>query len=492
MANVRSSRCLLVAASFWIALVGACVPAWTQPKADVKAKAAPPQAKAAEEVVNEKVHKMLEKELAAVEFDDMKFKDAVALFRELAGVPVYVKWNAVRAAGVAFDTRVNIKLQKITAETVLKLILSDVGAAGAKLDYIVQGGVVVISTAEDLSRVAVTKIYNVADLLLRRGNHPFWSGVVPVTEMYASGTYRGEFGGARDGGGGFFDEEDERDMDRGEETVSRASLVTDLAVVITELVAPTSWRRSGGEVGNIRVVGRQLVIHQSHSGHRAVEALLAQLRKGRADTPMISLHARWLVIDREKSQALAGGPANKRLVTEDAIKASGATVAHEGRLTFYNGQIVHLAAGNAQSLMTVVEPVVAENAAALRPVIKSVLWGALLEATAAVIEGQDRVELKIRNVVSEPTGQRTKAVPFGVVEGVVRETDEEGKVIAARPNKPRVGATELDLADFTLQTFTTNMNVPLGKPILVGGTTVTSKGPAPKVMLLVVQVNKAE
>ena len=45
---------------------------------------------------------------------------------------------------------------------------------------------------------------------------------------------------------------------------------------------------------------------------------------------------------------------------------------------------------------------------------------------------------------------------------------------------------------FTLQTFATNLHVPLGKPVLVGGTSVPAKGDRPQAMYLVVELTAAK
>jgi len=423
-----------------------------------------------------KVQLALAAEMPTVDMDDMKFVDAIAKFRELVAVPIHVNWNALKMSGVAQDSRVNIHLKKVPAVKVLELILSDAATGSTSLDYIVDGGILRISTTEDLNRIVTTRIYYIGDLLQRRGQYPYWAGPEPATSVHPSSrSYRGGFGGAATGGGGgggLFEEE------ATSEEITQAELVENVLGMITETVDPDSWADST-RVG-IRSFGPRLLVTQTLRGHREIEALLGQLRKERFADRMISFYARWVVMDREKAAAMLAGKGGTLEVSEESLKAADAKVAYEARLTCFAGQVVHMAAGNVQTLLTQVEPVVGENTSALRPVMTGTLWGALLEASAAVDTEGTKAEVSLRSIVGEPTDALRKTV-------LISSHQPRGQ------KEPTPGPTvELDMPAFDLQTFSTNIRVPLGKAVLIGGTTMPTKDGSSRVLYLVLDVSLAK
>jgi len=436
-----------------------------------------------EDPANQKVQAVLDSELPSVEMDDVKFSDAIEKFRDLTKVQVHVNWNAVKQMGVQPDSRVSVKLANIRAGKVLDILIADAGG-GDTVAYIVDGGVVRISNREALSRVTVTRIYDVADLLLQRGNHPFWAGVVPATEILPrGGQYTGDFGGVEESTSGqLFDEETSRSGRggmglEGETILTRAELVKEVSTLITELVDPQNWRSAGGTIGSVRTVGSQLVIHNTLPNHKAIETLLAQLRKARNEDKVLTLRARWIVTDLEKTILPADGG---RSVTDQSIKAGGGQVVYEGELTFFNGQIVHVVAGNAQTLVATAEPIVGDSSTGLRPVVRGVVWGGFLEATAAIQEGGQMAELKVRNIVAEPRESQTRKVSAGSAPIIT------GAAVPGPQGQPP--QTEIDLPQFTLQSFSTNLIVPLGKSVMVGSTTMPGKDGRKDRLFLVVEL----
>jgi len=56
-------------------------------------------------------------------------------------------------------------LHDVTLETVLDLLLNNVGGADNRIDYAVADGVIRISTREDLDRKTITRIYDCRELI---------------------------------------------------------------------------------------------------------------------------------------------------------------------------------------------------------------------------------------------------------------------------------------------------------------------------------------
>ena len=474
---------------------GSAAPGKSGPAAVAASPGKPPiMAGVGEDAASQKAQEILATELPTVDLDDVKFSEAIEKFRDMTKLQVHVNWNGVKAAGIAADTRVSVKLKNIVAAKVLEILIADAGGRG-HIGYIVDGGVVRISTMEDLNRVTVKRIYDVSDLLLRRGNHPFWAGVVPATEIYPrGGAYAGDFGGVSRQSEGLFDEQTTRSQGGGGreqgiegEMLTRAGLINELTNLITESVDPTSWRKSGGEIGSLREMGSKLIINQTLPAHKEIETLLAQLRKARDEDKVLTLRARWVQVEPDKS--IVDAKEGQRTVTADSLKAANAVVAHENELTFFSGQIVHVVAGNVQAICPMAEPIVGDSSLGVRPVVTAVLWGAMLEATAVVLDDGQRAELKVRNIVSEPREMARKRVPMGIVlpePHPAATTQPAGRTGRAVPLPgPEI---ELDMPNFTLQTFTTNLTVPLGKSVVVGATTIPRKGGGNDKLYLVVEL----
>ena len=55
--------------------------------------------------------------------------------------------------------------------------------------------------------------------------------------------------------------------------------VNDLIDTIKSVVAPDTWKDSGGTVGSIRELNGQLIINQTMENQRAIVELLSQLRR---------------------------------------------------------------------------------------------------------------------------------------------------------------------------------------------------------------------
>ena len=138
-----------------------------------------------------------------------------------------------------------------------------------------------------------------------------------------------------------------------------------------------------------------------------------------------------------------------------------------------------MVAGNAQTLVTMVDPIVGDSSTALRPIMRGVVWGGFIEATAAVQEGGQSVELKVRNIVAEPREAQTRKVPAG-----------SSATVMGNPATPQTppASVEMDLPQFTLQSFSTNLIVPLGKSVVVGATTIPRKDGRKDRLFLVVEL----
>lgn len=261
-----------------------------------------------------------------LDFSDSRLKDVIAYLQVVTNLNIQVKWNALQVAGVDKSTAVNVRGRDLTVAKALDMILDDLGGGGTPLGFIVDKGVITISTKEDLSRKTYLLIYDVRDLLfeagvprgmLTRALERRWdffgdewtedeppATAVRLGELMAvrlptrqevriaeSPTGRSTPPPSRPGrpgrpaprGAMFDDEGPARGADRGEDRLeeelrARPERVNDLIQLARETIDPTSWRSAGGEVGSIREFGGLLIVQQTWDSHLAIRRLLERLR----------------------------------------------------------------------------------------------------------------------------------------------------------------------------------------------------------------------
>ena len=170
------------------------------------------------------------------EFSDDSLGDVIAFLRDYSGVNIVVNWRAMEISGIEKGTTVTLTLRDVSCKKALEEILATVGAE-VELGYFVDEGVVRISTKEDLGTNTRAVVYDVEDLVA----------------------------------------DEDPDV--------RADKVEALMEIFSSTIGPESWIHSGGTTGAISQFDAMLVITQTLENHGAVQELLEQLRRAKADRP---------------------------------------------------------------------------------------------------------------------------------------------------------------------------------------------------------------
>jgi hypothetical protein len=172
--------------------------------------------------------------------DALGLEKCLKVLGEQAHVNMFVNWQALATVNVERNTPVTLNVVEVNAEKALKVILAQAGGANATLGYTADEGVLTVSTKEDLSsaKYQVVKVFDVRDLLATD------SGAFPP--FMAMQLYSARAGGLMD--------------------------------TIKSVVAPDTWRESGGTIGSIRELNGQLIISQTADNQKAIAELLAKLR----------------------------------------------------------------------------------------------------------------------------------------------------------------------------------------------------------------------
>lgn len=183
---------------------------------------------------------------------------------EFSNVTFIVRWRTLEDAGLLRDTPISMQVRNVRLSQVLWLVFSQAGGADIELAYRAQGDLIVISTQDDLGREMVTKVYDVADLLV--------SPVNTARPDFQSSSNQG-IGQQGQGGGGqsiFGDSEQNENED--EDRESREATMERLIEIIKSTVEPDSWDDAGGEgtitsFKNLLIVRNSLLAHQQLGGY---------------------------------------------------------------------------------------------------------------------------------------------------------------------------------------------------------------------------------
>ena len=274
----------------------------------------------------------------------------------------------------------------------------------------------------------------------------------------------------------------------------------DLINVIQSVVAQTSWDDVGGP-GTCEPFGKLLVVSQTFYVHTQIEALLQMIRAEKRAVPTVVIDARWLLLDSDLldrlllPDAARGGPHARIAVDPETLdRLTREVPGCRGLIACSSGQKVHLAAGDRRTVVTSAIPVVGSGVG-YQPVIAIPNVGVVLVIRPSILPGKETALLDVQSIVTrwrkpDPPVQIGSQFPPSQVEEGTGETFEQpggtASISVDRTNLP------------TLQLAAT-MRVPLGKPVLLGGLTLSpteeaAVEDAPKErrqLYLVVQTNVA-
>jgi len=241
-----------------------------------------------ESEVNRAVMQRLQMKINEAKFEQIEFQTVIAWLRQVSGLNIHVNWGALEIAGIQPTVPVkNVHLTNVTVEKALRTVLEDVGGA-TPLSYVVDEGVVTVSTKEDLSgpRYRRTLVYDIRDLIV---TVPSFNA--PRIELNQAGTS----GNNNNTGGGSIFGNNDTNNNQDATYMSRTEIVNAIIALIQATIDPTSWRGdAGGDIGSVQEMNGQLVVTQTAENHRALLNLLTQLREAKA--LQIAIEARFLSV----------------------------------------------------------------------------------------------------------------------------------------------------------------------------------------------------
>ncbi len=195
-------------------------------------------------------------------FEEAHLEEVVEFFRTITGANFHVNWQSLEAVGVTRDTPVSMNLSDVSVGRALDVLCQDLSGPVGIMDrvhWVVEGGVIKIATGEALNRRTITRVFDVADLLMVAPDYEAPAVTLGTTER----TDRTE-----DQIGLF--ERRQPDTNGRNGLAGEAELMQqrreDLVSMIRESIGEDMWQPIGK--GSIRLIGNQLVITQTPLGFR--------------------------------------------------------------------------------------------------------------------------------------------------------------------------------------------------------------------------------
>jgi hypothetical protein len=112
--------------------------------------------------------RLLNQRISEVRYEQTELESAINQLKELSGVEIQPRWNKLEGADVRRDTPITMHAKDLAFKQVMWMLMrAAAGTSDLALAYYMSGNVLILSTEEDLSREVITRVYDVADLLLR-------------------------------------------------------------------------------------------------------------------------------------------------------------------------------------------------------------------------------------------------------------------------------------------------------------------------------------
>jgi hypothetical protein len=214
----------------------------------------------------------LNERIDEVTFEDAPLDQVMDWMGTLTPMQINVRWQVLEDAGIERDKPITMNFRGLRLSQVLWLVMKEAGGSDLPLAYRASGRVLTISTAEDLGKEMVIRVYDVSDLLVRAQR--FTSA--PQLDLAQAGQQGGQgggggrsiFGGA--GGGGSTRDDDEQRGGGGRN--SENDDINELIQLIVQTVEPDTWTDNGGlgtiqAFRNLLVVRNNILVHQALGGY---------------------------------------------------------------------------------------------------------------------------------------------------------------------------------------------------------------------------------
>jgi len=205
-----------------------------------------------------------------LDMDEIPLSEVIEFFRNVSGVNIHVNWKALNLVGVDQTSPITLKAEGISIGRALDLVADQLNGGREKMSrvyWIIDDGMVKISTGAALNEEMRTKTYDVADLLF----------VVPSFKAPRADLTRGspspsdrnrQTRNIWEPAQGAQDQEKEPSADE-----KRKQAADNLIEIIKGIIGQDMWQEGGGK-GSIRIMNNKLIVTQSLLGFKLIEESL--------------------------------------------------------------------------------------------------------------------------------------------------------------------------------------------------------------------------
>lgn len=244
---------------------------------------------------DETVGRQLEQTLPEINFNAVTFDEVIKFFQDVTGSNIDPNWPILEAAGIDKSVPITLRLRNVKFGVVLQSVLDQASPTRGAVGYYVSDGIIHITTSEAIGQTAYTRVYDIRDLIIEV---PDFNNA-PTFNLQSQGTGQtsGQGGGGGGGGGqSLFGGGGNSGSGGLQVQRTRIQLIDEIKKLITDTVAPDSWRDAGGTIGSLQELSGQLIVTQISDNHKKLQGVLEQLRETRA--MQITVEARFLTVQR--------------------------------------------------------------------------------------------------------------------------------------------------------------------------------------------------
>lgn len=201
-----------------------------------------------------------------VQFRDTPLEQVMEWLADLMQLNVSVRWNLLHDVGIQRDTPVSIQARNLRLTQVLWLVMNEAGGSETRLAYRASGHLLVLSTAQDLDREMITRVYDVADLLISLPSAPRQSDFDVTQNLGQSGSGGGSSSSI------FVGKSSGSSSDDPNARAGESGQVQQLIELIQQTIEPESWHSVGGTgtivaFHNLLIVRNTIAVHQRLGGY---------------------------------------------------------------------------------------------------------------------------------------------------------------------------------------------------------------------------------
>ncbi|MCK4343136.1 MAG: hypothetical protein KAY37_15585 [Phycisphaerae bacterium] len=206
---------------------------------------------------------LMNQRLPEVRFVEQPLEQVVEWLADFTQMNVVVRWQVLEDSLIMRDAPISLKVRNLRLSQVLWLIMNEAGGSEVTLAYRASGNLLILSTEQDLGRELITKVYDVADLLLRVPR----SGRPDFTSQSQGLGQTGGGGGSQNIFGNSQQQRSNQQDDFGSDVQIQA-----LIEIIQNTIEPDSWEVNAGRgqintLGSLLIVRNTILVHQQLGGY---------------------------------------------------------------------------------------------------------------------------------------------------------------------------------------------------------------------------------